>query len=140
MQFFAQGTRTVVRERTEMPMKSPVSAAALLIVVLAAGACATPATENNFNTFLQTIAADCKPLIIGGDNMGQAIVFNGLGAQPEHYNSFVAKTQALYSGAISPQIYRDSLTAFVGAGTSNQRSFDCIESHLPTKAGAGAPK
>jgi hypothetical protein len=102
--------------------------------------CATPAGEENFSAFLQRIAADCKPLVIGSDNMGQAIVFNGLGAIPEHYNSFLAKTEALYNGTISPKVYRDSLTAFVGAGSSNQRSFDCIEAHLPAKpSGAAAP-
>ena len=58
--------------------------------------------------------------------MGQAIVFNGLGAISENYNNFLGKTSALYNGTISPQLYRDSLTSFIGSGTSNQRSFDCV--------------
>ena len=74
------------------------------------------------------------PLIIGSDNMGQAIAQNGLGAIPENYNNFLGKTRALYGGAISPQIYRDSLTSFVGGGTYNQRSFDCIVARLPATA------
>ena len=49
--------------------------------------------------------------------MGQAILFNGLGAMPDHYNTFIAKTQALYGGGISQQVYRDSLIAFVGEGS-----------------------
>ena len=85
----------------------------------------------------QKIAGDCKPLIIGDDNIGEAIVFNGLGANPEHYNTFITKTQALYQGGISGEIYRNSLTTFVGAGTSNDRSFNCIIAHLP--AGVAQP-
>src|SRR5215831_13973230 len=102
----------------------PVLVAALF--ALAAASCASPAQRDEFNAFLQRIATECKPLVIGNDDMGQAIVFNGLGAIPEHYNTFIAQTQALYGGGISRQVYRDSLTAFVGAGSRNARSFDCI--------------
>jgi hypothetical protein len=80
---------------------------------------------------LNQIAADCKPLIIGSDNIGQAIVFNGLGARPESYNNFLGQTSALYNGSIPPEVYRSSLTNFLGGGTSNERSFDCIVAHLP---------
>jgi len=65
--------------------------------------------------------------------MGQAILFNGVGAIPERYNTFIAKTQALYGGGISQQVYRDSLVAFVGAGSYNARSVDCIVAHLPAR-------
>lgn len=111
-----------------------------LVAVVAIGVslgCATQGSGDGFNAFLQKIAADCKPLIIGSDNIGQAIVFNGLGAQPEHFNSFLAKTDALYHGGISQQVYRDSLTAFVGTGSYNARSFDCIVAHLPASPTAG---
>lgn len=111
-------------------------AAALCVFVLCG--CATPASSDSFDGFLQRIAAECKPLIIGSDDFGQAIVFNGLGAAPDHYNIFIARTQALYGGGISPQIYRESLTAFVGAGSYNARSFDCIVAHLPRSATPGA--
>jgi hypothetical protein len=93
--------------------------------------CATPASGDGFDAFLRRIAAECKPLIIGNDDVGQAIVFNGLGAAPEHYNTFIAKTQALYGGGISPQIYRESLNAFMGGGSYNARSFECIVARLP---------
>ena len=55
-------------------------------------------------------------------------------AVPENYNTVLGKTKALYGGAISPQVYRDSLTAFLGGGTYNQRSFDCIVARLPAAA------
>lgn len=103
-------------------------------------ACASNPGGGGFDAFLQRIAADCKPLIIGSDNMGQAIVFNGLGAIPDNYNNFLTQTKALYAGSIPPQTYRTTLTSFVGAGSYNQRSFDCIESHLPTNPSAPAPK
>ena len=109
--------------------------AILLGSALAVSACASgPKQDDGYNAFLERIAAECKPLIIGSDNIGQAIVFNGLGAIPENYNNFLGRTRALYTGAISPQIYRDSLTTFLGSGTYNQRSFDCIIGRLPAVA------
>jgi hypothetical protein len=109
----------------------------LTAATLALAACASnPAKEDGYNAFLRRIAAECKPLIIGSDDIGQAIVFNGLGAIPENYNNFLGKTSALYNATISPQLYRDSLTSFLGGGTYNQRSFDCIIAHLPSASTA----
>ena len=111
-----------------------------MLLAAAVGACASSAAqEDGYNAFLQKIAADCKPLIIGNDNLGQAIQFNGLGALPENYNNFLAKTNALYGGGISSALYRDSLTAFLGGGSYNRASFDCIIAHLPTAKPAPAP-
>jgi hypothetical protein len=120
-----------------MSMARSAVAWVITLCGLAAGACATSTERDDFNAFLQRIAADCKPLVIGSDDMGEAIVFNGLGAVPERYNLFLAKTQALYGGAISQQVYRDSVTSFVGAGSRNARSFDCIVAHLPPSAQGG---
>lgn len=110
-----------------------------VLCAAAACACASNPGGDGFDAFLQRIAADCKPLIIGSDNMGQAIVFNGLGAIPDNYNNFLTQTKALYAGSIPPQTYRTTLTSFVGAGSYNQRSFDCIQAHLPTNPSAPAP-
>ena len=108
---------------------------AVVLLAAAIGACASSAAQDDgYNAFLQRIAADCKPLIIGSDNLGQAIVFNGLGALPENYNNFLGKTSALYNGGISAAAYRDSLTTFLGGGSYNQASFDCIVAHLPKSA------
>ncbi len=104
-----------------------LAVAAALIVV----ACASAPQQDSYNAFLQRIAADCRPLIIGSDDIGQAIVFNGLGAQPENYNNFLGKTSALYAGSISRDLYVGSLTSFLGGGSYNARSFDCIFAHLP---------
>ena len=107
---------------------------AVVSALLALAGCAsTGSGDDGYNAFLQSIAAQCKPLIIGNDNIGQAIQFNGLGAQPDNYNNFLGKTSALYSGGISADVYRDSVTSFLGGGSYNKASFDCIIAHLPSQ-------
>lgn len=104
-----------------------------ILLGLTTVSCATQSEKAGFNTFLEQLARDCKPLIIGADNFGQAIVFNGLGADQDHYNNFLSKTQGLYYGGISPELYRNTLTAFIGSGNYNERSFNCIFAHVPKK-------
>jgi hypothetical protein len=112
---------------------TPTSVRTTVVALLALTviSCASNPQEIGFNAFLQQIAADCKPLIIGSDNIGQAIVFNGLGAQPDNYNNFLGQTKALYNGSIPATAYRNALNSFLGGGSSNNRSFDCIVAHLP---------
>ena len=100
--------------------------------------CATNSAQSGYQAFLQKIAVDCKPLIIGADDMGQAIIFNGLGAVPVNYTNFLSMTSALYSGTITPDTYRASLDSFVGTGSYNRRSYDCIIGHLPAAPPAPA--
>jgi hypothetical protein len=117
-----------------MPSSRTLASLVTILLVLMGVSCATNSPQNkDFSSFLSQIAQECKPLIIGSDNYTQAIVFNGLGANPDNYNNFLGKTQVLYNGGISPEIYRSSLTAFIGAGTYNDRSFNCIFAHLPKK-------
>jgi hypothetical protein len=105
-----------------------------LAFALCTGSCASnSAQESGFNAFLQLIAKECRPLIIGSDNIGQAIVFNGLGARPENYNNFLGQTSALFNGAIPAAAYRNSMNNFLGGGSANDRSFDCIIAHLPKR-------
>ena len=108
--------------------------AVLCFGLVALGCASTSRQHDAFGQFLQTIAASCQPLIIGTDNMGQAIMFNGVGATPDDYNNFLGKTESLFRGGISPQIYRESLGAFLGAGRYNTASFNCIISYLPAPA------
>lgn len=110
-------------------------AGAVAATLLAVAGCASSGGtgDDGYNAFLQAIAAQCKPLIIGNDNIGQAIQFNGLGAQPDNYNNFLGKTSALYGGGISADVYRDSVTSFLGGGSYNKASFDCIIAHLPSQ-------
>jgi len=108
-----------------------------LPLLLPLGCASTPA-QSGYQAFLQKIAVECRPLIIGADDMGQAIVFNGLGAVPVNYNNFLSMTSALYSGSITPDTFRASLDSFVGTGSYNRRSFDCIIGHLPAAPSAPA--
>lgn len=119
--------------------RSTLAAATAVVVSLLAACGSNPGKSDGYNAFLQAIAAECKPLIIGDDNIGQAIVFNGLGAVPENYNNFLAKTQALYRGDILAETYRNSLTTFLGGGTRNGPSFDCIIAHLPAPVAGQSP-
>jgi hypothetical protein len=107
----------------------------VVVVLVSAGvSCAAyRARQDEYSTFLNQLAKDCKPLIIGSDDIGQAIIFNGIGAQPENYANFLSKTQALYNGALDPDIYRQTLTAFIGSGTYNEKSYACIIAHVPKK-------
>lgn len=93
------------------------------------------ASATDYNAFLKQIAADCKPLIIGRDNMGQAILHAGMGVDVNNYHTFLSYTSRLYRGTLSEPEYRRSLAAFLGAGSHNGQSFDCIAVHLPSHPG-----
>lgn len=118
----------------------PIPSIVASLLALGAVSCAfNSPQETAYNAFLNKISGDCEPLIIGSDNIGQAIVFNGLGANNDNYTSFLRATEALYEGSMSPVLYRKSLTNDLGGGTYNERSFDCIVAHLPeNRAGARA--
>jgi hypothetical protein len=115
-----------------------MQAVVLALPLLLQLGCASTPTQSDYQAFLQKIARECRPLIIGADDIGQAIIYNGLGAVPENYNNFLGKTAALYAGSISPDTYRASLDSFLGSGSYNRRSFDCIIGHLPATP-ASAP-
>ena len=111
----------------------PIPAIVAGLFSLGCISCASPAQKAGYETFLDNIAEDCKPLIIGSDNIGVALASNGVaGAGPYSYHHFLKQTLALYYGQIPPATYRTFLTAYVGAGTYNDRSFDCIVAHLPS--------
>ncbi|HEY6280772.1 MAG TPA: hypothetical protein VIW72_03130 [Burkholderiales bacterium] len=118
----------------------PIHWIAASLLALAAVSCAfNSPQETAYNAFLNRIAADCDPLIIGSDNLGQAIVNNGLGANNDNYTTFLRATEALYEGSMSPAVYRKSLSGDMGGGTYNEHSFNCIVAHLPeNRAGARA--
>ena len=118
----------IMRKNRLMP-----SVAAVVLGMTVVGCASQSAQESGYNAFLNRIAAECKPLIIGSDNMGQAIMLNGLGAEPEHYTNFLGQTSALYNGGLSPEVYRNSMNSFVGSGSYNERSYQCIIKHLPGK-------
>jgi hypothetical protein len=85
----------------------PVSSIGAALLALVAISCAfNSLQEVAHNAFLNKIAAECEPLIIGSDNVGQATVFNGLGASNDNYTRFLRMTSALYAGRMSQVVYR----------------------------------
>jgi hypothetical protein len=101
------------------------------VLIAANVSCASQAQRAAYDGFLDQIAKECKPLIIGSDNFGLALMAQGTGADPDNYTTFLSQTKALYNGSIPPAVYRNALTAFLGPGSYNDRSFDCIVAHLP---------
>jgi hypothetical protein len=116
-------------------MRTPRPAPWMVVALFVLGSvsCASQSEKAAYETFLNKIAQDCRPLIIGSENIGQALIFNGVGSDPDKYNNFLSKTAGLYYGSVPPQIYRNSLTAFLGSGTYSDRAFECIFAHLPKK-------
>ena len=109
------------------------------LLALAAVSCAFDSPQDtSYNAFLNRISSACNPLIIGSDNLGQAIVFNGLGANNDNYTTFLRATESLYEGSMSPAAYRKTLNDNLGGGAYNERSLNCIIAHLPENR-AGAP-
>jgi hypothetical protein len=106
----------------------------LQILLLVAMTISTLAGASNadYNAFLTLIATNCKSLIIGRDNIGQALLHSGMGVDVDNYHKFLSYTSRLYRGTLSEPEYRRSLTAFLGAGTYNSRSYDCIATQLAT--------
>jgi hypothetical protein len=115
-----------------MRMSKSVRTTARIVLVVACTSCATPVERAAYDAFLDKIAQECKPLVIGSDDLGTAIGTNGLaGADADHYHDFLSATKALYYGNIPGAVYRNSLTAQLGGGRYNDHSFDCIVAHLP---------
>jgi hypothetical protein len=114
------------------PSQPILTKGVVTLLGLACVSCASGPERAGYEAFLNTIAEECKPLMIGSDNLGQAIIFNGVGgADPDHYHKFLSQTKGLYYGSTPPTIYRNSLTAVLGGGPYNDRSFECIVAHVP---------
>jgi hypothetical protein len=102
-----------------------------IVMVGFLSACASqPERDAGYDAFLQTLAKDCRPLVIGSDNFGQAIVFNGQGAQSDHYSMFLSTTRSLYSGGITGKEFYD---AYANSGVGSKAALDCVVAHAPKK-------
>ena len=101
----------------------------LAAVLLVAG-CAPDAMNNRaatgFNGYLNTIGRECSPLLLGGQEMSEALQ---VGAGDNNYNYWLDVTSKLYYGTMSPAGYREAVTAFFGAGYD--RAIDCTIAKLP---------
>ena len=62
------------------------------------------------------------------------------GSTDPNYSYFLDMTSRLYYGTVSPDDYREGLTAFIGPGSTNAQSFACITGNLPQGGGGPAPR
>ena len=112
------------------------SVSTLALGVLLAG-CAPDSVRSvdatGFNGFIRKIAAVCHPLQIGDKDIGEMLRLEGGSSNDGGYDNFLDATSKLYYNRISPTVYRQSLTGFFGAGTSNDASFACILNNLPAQ-------
>jgi len=105
--------------------------AALASLVLLAAGCAPDALNNRvatgFNGFVDQVSRACAPVQLGQYQLGNPLMG---GAGNNSYDYWLDQTSRLYYRTISPAQYRESLTAFFGAG--NNGTIDCIVGNLPS--------
>jgi hypothetical protein len=119
---------------------------AIAIAALTLAGCAPEAWTNvkatGFNGFLNRIALACKPLMIGGRDIGYQIE-HGLADNDSNYTYFLDTTSQLYYGRTSIEAYRSGIAGFLGGGADTTRALDCIVSNLAAEransGGAPAP-
>jgi hypothetical protein len=121
--------------RSSSSLQQTASAVWLLILGAVLAGCAPDAVRSveatGYNGFLRKIGAVCRPLQIGDQDLGDMLRRGGNGTND--YDFFLNVTSRLYYNRISPVEYRQTLTGFFGAGTTNNASFDCILSNLPAE-------
>ena len=82
-----------------------------------------------FNAYMKKLGQVCEPLLIGDADVGEWIRMNDMSVN--NYNYFVDATSKLYYNRLSQASYRQAVVGFLGPGSSNDRSFDCIFRNLP---------
>lgn len=93
-------------------------------------ACAPDAANNRaatgFNGYVNQVQRACAPVQLGRYQLGNPLM-GGVG--DGSYDFWLDQTSRLYYHRIGPAKYRESLTAFFGAG--NNGTIDCIIAQLP---------
>jgi hypothetical protein len=101
-----------------------------LAVCTALAACAPDAVNNRAATgldgFVNQVSRACAPLQFGQYQLADPLMG---GAGGNTYDYWLDQTSRLYYRRIGPGTYRESLTAFFGAG--NDGTIDCILANLP---------
>ncbi|MCC6194661.1 MAG: hypothetical protein IT518_09365 [Burkholderiales bacterium] len=102
----------------------------VLSFALALAACAPDAVNNRaatgFDGFVNRLQRACAPLQLGEYQLADPLMGRVGG---NSYDYWLDQTSRLYYRRIGPGTYRESLTAFFGAG--NDGTIDCILSNLP---------
>lgn len=126
------GTGTLGRGR-RMQRPPALSALAVVLVSTALGGCAPDSVRSveatGFNAYIQKLGQVCQPLLIGDADVGEWIRMNTMGN--DNYTYFFDVTSKLYYKRLTPDEYRQAVVGFLGPGSSNDRSFDCIFRNLP---------
>ncbi len=104
-------------------------AAVIVLTTLVVG-CAPDAMNNRaatgFDGFVNKVSRACAPLQLGPYQLANPLMG---GAGGNSYDYWLDQTSRLYDRRIAPAQYRESLTAFFGAG--NDGTIDCIVGNLP---------
>ncbi len=87
------------------------------------------AQATGFNAYVKQLPTSCRPLQIGSQDLGEMVLSDAIGNNDYEY--FIDATSKLYYNRMSPQSYRQALEGFFGAGTPNNKSFECIFRTLP---------
>ena len=99
-------------------------------LALLASGCAPDAINNRaatpFNAFVDKISRVCAPIQLGQYQLANPLMG---GAGGNSYTYWLDQTSRLFYRRIQPAAYRESLTAFFGAG--NDGTIDCIVANLP---------
>jgi len=121
----------------KVPCRKFVSFISLLVLAALIAGCAPDAVRSidatGYNGFLRKITAVCQPMLIGDRDVGEMLRLEGGGSNDGGYDFFLDITSKLYYNRISPAAYRENLTGFFGAGTSNNAAFTCILNNLPAQ-------
>jgi hypothetical protein len=108
--------------------------AVALAMLAALAGCAPDAVRSyaatGFNGYLDSLKTACPNLQIGASEIGLWLQYNAVN---DNYNYWLDQTSRLYYQRISPDAYRSSVTAQLGDGSYNARSFDCIIRNLPAE-------
>jgi hypothetical protein len=108
--------------------------AVALAMLAALAGCAPDAVRSyaatGFNGYLDSLKTACPNLQIGASEIGLWLQYNAVN---DNYNYWLDQTSRLYYRRISPDAYRSSVTAQLGDGSYNARSFDCIIRNLPAE-------
>jgi hypothetical protein len=124
----------------DTPSRRP--AALTISALIALAGCAPDAVTNKyatgFNAFLDAIAVQCKPLMIGSYDMTYRLQRQGI--YGDDFNYFFDATSQLYYQRSTPADYRSAINGFFGAGATTNRGIDCIIANLPAdRPKAGPP-
>jgi hypothetical protein len=114
----------------------------VILLAVAATGCSSTTMQNmkterdlGFNGYLNTLATNCRPLVIGPYDVGSWLEMRGSDSQ--NYSYFLSVTSRLYYGTMTRDEYRDGLNSFLGPGSANAQAYACIFANLPAQRPTG---